>query len=177
MRKKIAGTRRPRLEKKMNYARKLKLCRKNLHLTQAGLAEMFGTTPMQIYRMESEKAKIPQNIQDWLDKQEVKITTQVEVGHRTKELREALGMNRNQFAEFVGCSGSTISRIEDGRNMIEKSLAMKIAEKCRIGVDWLLTGDEEKKKWPVDRPLIEFLWSRPDLREKLWDEMDGAAHR
>jgi len=111
------------------------------------MGEMFGTTPMQIYRMESGKAKILQSIQDWLDKQDVKTTTKFEIGQRVKELREALGMNRNQFAEFVGCSGSTISRIESGESMVERAPAMKIAEKCCVGVDWLLTGDEEKKLW------------------------------
>ena len=157
----------------MNDAVKLKLSRKNLHLSQAAMGEMFGTTPMQIYRMESEKAKIPQNIQDWLDKQDVKITTKFEIGQRVKELRESLGMNRNQFAKFIGCSGSSISRIESGMNMIERTLAMKIAEKCCVGVDWLLTGDEEKKLWPVDNRLIDWLWKHEDERKKLWEKVNG----
>ena len=157
----------------MNDAVKLKLSRKNLHLSQAAMGEMFGTTPMQIYRMESEKAKIPQNIQDWLDKQDVKTTTKFEIGQRVKELRESLGMNRNQFAKFVGCSGSSISRIESGMNMIERTLAMKIAEKCCVGVDWLLTGDEEKKLWPVDNRLIDWLWQHEDERKKLWEKVNG----
>ena len=157
----------------MNDAVKLKLSRKNLHLSQAAMGEMFGTTPMQIYRMESEKAKIPQNIQDWLDKQDVKITPKFEIGQRVKELRESLGMNRNQFAKFIGCSGSSISRIESGMNMIERTLAMKIAEKCCVGVDWLLTGDEEKKLWPVDNRLIDWLWKHEDERKKLWEKVNG----
>ena len=159
----------------MDYARKLRLCRKQLGLSQAAFGEMFGTTPMQVYRMESEKAKIPQNILDWIDEQKLADNPKEEVGHRIAELRKSMNMNRNRFAEYVGCSGSSISRIESGQNMIERTLAIKIADGCHVGVDWLLTGDEGKKDWPVNKTLTDFLWANADIREMLYRIMDERA--
>ena len=160
----------------MNDARKLKLCRKQNRLTQGALAEMFGISTNAICRMEQEKTEIPANIKAWMDKQVLVDPPQGDVGQRISELRKELKMTRNQFAEYVGCTGPTISRLENGKNQIERPLAIKIAEKCNVGVDWLLTGDEDKKMWPVDSRLITWLWEHEDEREKLWEKVigDGA---
>lgn len=50
----------------------------------------------------------------------------------------------------------------------------RLAEALEVGVDWLLTGDEEKKQRPVDKKLVDWLWEHPGVREELWKQMkDG----
>ena len=36
---------------------------------------------------------------------------------------------------------------------------------------WLLTGDEDKKDFPADKALINWLWQHPEVREELWNRM------
>ena len=33
------------------------------------------------------------------------------------------------------------------------------------------TGDEEKRQYPADKKLIEWLWEHPEVREELWKKM------
>lgn len=164
------------MDKTLDNGRRLKLCRRKLGLTQGALAEQFGLSTNKICRMENGNAIIPKEILDWLDEHDLDIP-QGNVGARIAELRKSLGMNRNQFAEYVGCAGPTISRLENGKNAIERTLALKIAEKCHVGVDWLLTGDESRKMWPVDRTITDFLWDNPNVREMLYHMMDEQAGR
>ena len=159
----------------MENARRLKLCRRKLGLTQGALAEQFGISTNAICRMENEKTRIPDAILSWLDEQDLEELPQGDVGQRISELRKNVRMSRNQFAEYVGCTGPTISRLENGKNAIERPLAIRIAEKCHVGVDWLLAGDEDKKEWPVDRTLTDFLWSHPDVRKMLYRMIDEEA--
>ena len=49
--------------------------------------------------------------------------------------------------------------------------AEKLASALEVGVDWYLTGDEEKKYNPVDGKLTDLLWQHPEVREELWKRM------
>lgn len=49
--------------------------------------------------------------------------------------------------------------------------AEKLASAVEVGVDWYLTGDEEKKCNPVDGKLTDLLWQHPEVREELWKRM------
>ena len=55
---------------------------------------------------------------------------------------------------------------------VERKAGEKLAEALDVGVDWLLFGDEGKKRYPADKKLIEWLWEHPEVREELWKKMD-----
>jgi transcriptional regulator with XRE-family HTH domain len=56
------------------------------------------------------------------------------VGNRIKELREARGWSMFQLAQTVGCSISTINRLEKGRSELISEWLPKIAD--AFGVSW-----------------------------------------
>ena len=58
--------------------------------------------------------------------------------------------------------------------MTERTAA-KLGKVLEVGVDWLLTGNEERKKYPVDGKMTEWLWEHPEVREELWKRMEENA--
>lgn len=58
--------------------------------------------------------------------------------------------------------------------MTERTAA-KLGKVLEVGVDWLLTGNEERKKYPVDGKMTEWLWQHPEVREELWKRMEENA--
>ena len=38
-------------------------------------------------------------------------------------------------------------------------------------MDWLLTGDEDRKDFPADKAMVNWLWQHPEVREELWKQM------
>ena len=38
-------------------------------------------------------------------------------------------------------------------------------------MEWLLTGEEEKKKFPADEAMVDWLWQHPEVREEVWVRM------
>ena len=44
-----------------------------------------------------------------------------------------------------------------------------------VGVEWLLTGNEERKNFPLEGKLAEWLWRHPEVREELWKRMEESA--
>ena len=55
--------------------------------------------------------------------------------------RKRLGMNAQEFADFVGTSENTIYNYENGRCMPHLYTAMLIAEKLGVTLDGLLRGE------------------------------------
>lgn len=52
-----------------------------------------------------------------------------------------------------------------------RKAAEKLAAALEVGVDWLLTGDESKKRFPADKAMVDWLWQHPEVREELWERM------
>ena len=61
--------------------------------------------------------------------------------------------------------------LESGKYQLKRKAAEKLGVALEVGVDWLLTGDEEKKQYPADKMLIDWLWQHPEIREELWERM------
>lgn len=40
-----------------------------------------------------------------------------------------------------------------------------------VGDDWILTGNERNKYYPVNDEMIEFLKDHEDLRKELWQRI------
>ena len=53
--------------------------------------------------------------------------------------------------------------------------AEKLAGALEVGADWLLTGDERKRWYPVDGKMTAWLWEHPEVREELWKRMEENA--
>ena len=64
-----------------------------------------------------------------------------------------------------------ISLLESGKYQVKRKAAEKLAAALEVGVDWLLTGDEEKKDFPADKAMVDWLWQHPEVREELWERM------
>lgn len=59
------------------------------------------------------------------------------VGERIRELRLSLDMSVDEFASAIGVHRSSIYRYEDTNRDLPISIAIKIAEKFNISLDWL----------------------------------------
>lgn len=71
-------------------------------------------------------------------------------GKRIKEARDSLGMNRTEFAEYVGSSTENISRYESGDMGVSLKAVAAIAEKLNINPGWFLGWSQEKY---CDKPV------------------------
>jgi len=64
----------------------------------------------------------------------------VEVAERVKAIRESLKMSQPQFAEWIGYSADTISKLERGLRGISGEMTAAISLKTGISSDYILYG-------------------------------------
>ena len=67
--------------------------------------------------------------------------------HVLVKIRDQLGLQQKELANLVGCSTSTIKRIERGSLGLSRGLARKISE--RLGVSMNYLSDNDLRKNPV----------------------------
>ena len=91
---------------------------------------------------------------------------------RLTSARLEKGLSMWELSRRAGISQPQISLLESGKYQLKRKAGEKLAEALGVGVDWLLTGDEGKNKYPADKKLIEWLWEHPEVREELWKRMD-----
>ena len=98
-------------------------------------------------------------------------------GHRLNIARQEKGLSMWELSRSAGISQPQISTLESGKYQLRRKAGEKLAAVLEVGVDWLLTGDEEKKDFPVDKAMVNWLWQHPEGREERWkqmkDEMSG----
>lgn len=101
------------------------------------------------------------------------IPTQAEVdaerAERVKALREERGLNQTMLGDIAGIDHKAISKIETGVCPLDIEQAKMIAQGLNIGLDWLLYGDEDRKYYPINDKIVEWLWSRKDIRKMIWE--------
>ena len=61
---------------------------------------------------------------------------------RVLRLIEASGQNRRAFAQDIGLDDSKLSKSLNGARRFSSLDLARIAEKCGVTVDWLITGEE-----------------------------------
>ena len=94
-------------------------------------------------------------------------------GQRIKSARLEKDLTLYDLADMVGVNESTLSRLERSESVSEK-IAAQVADALEVGVDWILYGDEEKKNYPADSRLIDWLWNHEDVRKNLWSRMTDS---
>ena len=91
-----------------------------------------------------------------------------ERNNRVHQLRKELGLNQNEFALLTGMNFRSVSDIENHKCGVSKMQANRISNGARVGVEWILYGDESKKEYPVNDRLVKWLWEHEDIRAQLW---------
>ena len=98
-------------------------------------------------------------------------------GHRLNIARQEKSLSMLELSRRSGISQPQISMLESGKYQLRRKAGEKLAAVLEVGVEWLLTGDEEKKDFPADKAMVNWLWQHPEVREELWkrmkDEMSG----
>ena len=90
-----------------------------------------------------------------------------QVGKRLKKMRIEKGLTLKELSALVGLSYSQLSLIENGEYMLNEKRAADIGEALEVGDEWLLYGEENNKVFPVDRKMVEWLKSHPEVREEI----------
>ena len=92
---------------------------------------------------------------------------------RIKAVRNKLRMSQVEFAKHTGLSSGTLAGIETGRTKVTDQTAKKIENACEHGgAEWILTGDERNKDYPVNDRMIEWLKEHRKLRKKIYRMME-----
>ena len=93
------------------------------------------------------------------------------VGGRVKQIRKTAELTQTEFGKRIGLSQAGVLSIEKNTTKLTPFTLAKIEEEFDVGADWLMYGDEGKKDFPVSKKLIDWLWTDPDERERLWRRM------
>lgn len=72
------------------------------------------------------------------------------MNERIKELRKALGLTQQKFADGMGVKQNTIAQYESGRNTPIDAVVTLICRTYRVSENWLRTGEGEMFL-PVDQ--------------------------
>lgn len=64
------------------------------------------------------------------------------MGNRVKELRQALGLTQQEFADRIGIKRGAIANYEIGRNVSDTVISM-ICREFSVSEHWLRTGEGE----------------------------------
>jgi DNA-binding XRE family transcriptional regulator len=71
------------------------------------------------------------------------------VALRLTALREALGMNRADFADSVRINRSSYTLIEDGRKVLNHRLGYNVAQRHGVSMDYLYRNQISDKDLPA----------------------------
>lgn len=81
-----------------------------------------------------------------------------------KETRLQQNLRQIDITLKSGIPKSIISRIERGDNISYETYSKRLAEALNVGEEWLLTGEERNKEYPVNEDMVEWLKNHPEKR-------------
>lgn len=67
----------------------------------------------------------------------------IDIGKRTKQVRESVSLNQRDFATRIGSSSGRVSEIESGKNLPSGDLLIRLNEEFGADITWLLTGKKD----------------------------------
>ena len=80
------------------------------------------------------------------------------INERVKELRKALKLTQDQFAEALNITRSSLSVIEIGKTVVTERNNKVICNKFNVNPDWLRYGDGEVfKEMSYEEEIAEYL--------------------
>ena len=86
-------------------------------------------------------------------------------GIRLKNLRQVImKQTQKEFSDFIGIPQSTLSTYESGRNKPTLEMAISIANKCNVSIDWLC-GREKRATIHSLGDLMSILFQIYEARE------------
>ena len=92
------------------------------------------------------------------------------ISERLKNARKQKGWSQNELAMQAGVNQPIVNRVEFGEKLTEKQ-GRKLAEALEVGFEWLMYGNEEKRNYPVDERMINWLWEHEEERKSIWEKM------
>ena len=96
----------------------------------------------------------------------------IEIGKRLREIRKDMKLTIVQLGELCHTSESRLSEIETGKRQLGEITAKRIAKALKVGPEWLLTGEERNKNYPVDDDMVERLKNYEEVRKEIRALMD-----
>lgn len=168
-------------------AERIQTLRKYLGLSKSAFASQLGMSSTHVTRLENGTTKASDQLirqicrtfqvdskfftQDEMNPEEaVHQKPSSEVPLRLKKARLEKGLSQQQLADLSGVNQPVISNVEAGGTLTLKQ-AQKLAAALEIGSEWLLYGNEEKKDYPADELMINWLWKNKDKRKIVWEWM------
>lgn len=183
--------------KKLNFSKYLTDLRQKLGLSLVAFSKPLNCSPTQIKRMElgtvvpsdnfiqmiCEVFKVDpdyfdgrMSVDDAVFLKDPKIERK-QVGARLKEIRIERDLTLKELSKLTGLSEAQLCLIENGENRLVERRAEVIAEALNVGVDWLVKGDKEKKEYPVNQKMTEWLWKHLETRKEIWEKIEKQEER
>ena len=99
----------------------------------------------------------------------------MEMGERIRREREAIGMNRAEFAERIGVSPKTVIHIETGGQATSVYRLIEIADALNTSTDYLLRGARDtimkSEEEELAEKAAEYIRKAPPGERKIMLEM------
>ena len=101
----------------------------------------------------------------------------VHCGNRIRLLRESMGMNQEEFGEFLDCSDESISKIERGIHMMKIWRMIRLCQACGVSMDYLVRGIETGDTEDVPTYVIEMYRNADSLALSILQDHMQSARR
>lgn len=93
---------------------------------------------------------------------------QIQIGSFLKKLRKEKGITQEQFAEVLNVSARTISRWENGNNMPDISLLIKIADFFDVSIPEIINGERKNENMEEEiKEIAESLTNYADVEKNI----------
>lgn len=110
----------------------------NLHWLITGKGEMF-VNALTGGRSQSSKAQAPEHLVNESDVITAQYLSMDNIADRFIEMRNKLGFNKSQLAQYIQSTPSIIGEIESGKREPSKNILMKLLSMYNVNINWLLS--------------------------------------
>ncbi len=97
------------------------------------------------------------------------------VADRIRRLRMERKLSLQAFAALCSCTAEGIRQMESGEHKVSERIAGLIAQANQVSLDWLLTGNELSREYPLDERMVEYLNQHPEKRRLIQEWMEEAS--
>ena len=99
------------------------------------------------------------------------------IANRFIEMRNKLGFNKSQLAQYIQSTPSIIGEIESGKREPSKNILMKLLNMYNININWILSGEggifiNENKIEEIAKVNIPPLLEEPAAQERIGKDIN-----